>query len=243
MQSRLTWSEMHGTPRFRVGVTAGSQRRQLRPNEWNYPAGRPAAPRARIFSGGAIYYVTPSVPKYLHLLTSALHTWPFVLFKKIVKILFTLLWHVLSSYVFQVYHNYFYIFTNFLNETNGQIWSAEVKRCKYFGTEGVCTDWYMIYLIAAPRIDGRHVYSIAPSRAVPPVCGATNEGLGWRAWLRPQLWRKAAHVIKCDQQQARVFPPEVVVMSTGRLFECMCGAPEGMLRGRVKFLLPPCFKL
>jgi hypothetical protein len=122
----------------------------------------------------------------------------------------------------------------------------------------LCTDWYMIcrlsvdvlslyvyysYLTAAPRIDGRHVYSIAPSRAVPPVCGATNEGLGWRAWLRPQLWRKAAHVIKCDQQQARVFPPEVVVMSTGRLFECMCGAPEGMLRGRVKFLLPPYFKL
>lgn len=37
---------------------------------------------------------------------------------------------------------------------------------------------YYSYLIAAPRIDGRHVYSIAPSRAVPPVCGATNEGLG-----------------------------------------------------------------
>jgi hypothetical protein len=25
----------------------------------------------------------------------------------------------------------------FLNKTNGQVWSAEVKRCEYFGTEGV----------------------------------------------------------------------------------------------------------
>jgi hypothetical protein len=35
-------------------------------------------------------------PKYLHLLTPVLHVWPFVLFEKIVKVLFNLLWHVLS---------------------------------------------------------------------------------------------------------------------------------------------------
>jgi hypothetical protein len=47
------------------------------------------------------------LPKYLHLLTSVLHIWPFVLFKKIMKILFTLLCYGLSSYICQVYHNYF----------------------------------------------------------------------------------------------------------------------------------------
>jgi hypothetical protein len=35
-------------------------------------------------------------PKYLHLFTSVLHVWPFILFEKIVKVLFILLWHVLS---------------------------------------------------------------------------------------------------------------------------------------------------
>jgi hypothetical protein len=56
---------------------------------------------------------TPSVPKLMHLLTFVDHVWLFVLFKKFMKILFILLWHVLSHYIFLVYHNYFYNFKFF----------------------------------------------------------------------------------------------------------------------------------
>ena len=43
-----------------------------------------------------LLFSTTSVPKYKYLLTSVDHVWAFVLFKKFVKILFILLWHVLS---------------------------------------------------------------------------------------------------------------------------------------------------
>ena len=46
-----------------------------------------------------------------------------------------MLWHVLSSYIFEVYLNCFYFFSNFLNKTNGQTWSAEVNKNLYFETE------------------------------------------------------------------------------------------------------------
>ena len=78
---------------------------------------------------------TLSVPKYKHLLTSIDHIWPFILFKKFEKILFILLWHVLSSYIFEVYLNHFYFFSDFLNKMNGR--SAEINKCLYFGTEVV----------------------------------------------------------------------------------------------------------
>jgi hypothetical protein len=45
-----------------------------------------------------IYILPP--PLNVHLLTFADHVWPFILFKKFMKILFILLWHVLSSYIF-----------------------------------------------------------------------------------------------------------------------------------------------
>ena len=53
------------------------------------------------------------------------------------KILFILLWHVLSSYIFEVYLTCFYFFLNFLNKTNDQTWSAEVNKYLYCGTEVV----------------------------------------------------------------------------------------------------------
>ena len=77
---------------------------------------------------------TTSIPKYKYLLTFADHIWPFVLFKKFMKILFILLWYVLSSYIFEVYLNCFYFF-NFLNKINSQIWSAKVNKYLYFETE------------------------------------------------------------------------------------------------------------
>jgi hypothetical protein len=83
-----------------------------------------------------ILWTTPSVSKYLHLLTSALHVWPFVLFEKIVKILFILLWHVLSSYIFEVHHNCFYISTNFLNKTNDQTVMWRSQRVQIFWDGG-----------------------------------------------------------------------------------------------------------
>ena len=83
--------------------------------------------------------VLPSVTKYKYLLTSTYHVWPFVLLKKLKKIIFILLWHVLSSHIFKVYLNCFYFFLNFLNKTNGQTWSANVNKYLYFGTEVVCS--------------------------------------------------------------------------------------------------------
>jgi hypothetical protein len=41
-----------------------------------------------------------SLPKCKYLLTFASRVWPFVLFKKFMKILFILLWYVLSSSIF-----------------------------------------------------------------------------------------------------------------------------------------------
>jgi hypothetical protein len=38
---------------------------------------------------------------------------------------------------FKVYHNYFYIFTIFLNNTNGQTCNTETEECLYLETEGV----------------------------------------------------------------------------------------------------------
>jgi hypothetical protein len=50
------------------------------------------------------------------------------------KILFILLRHVLSSYILRVYHNYFYIVTDFLNKTNSQTCIPETEECLYLGT-------------------------------------------------------------------------------------------------------------
>ena len=78
-------------------------------------------------------FATPFVLKYKHLSTSAIHVWSFVLFEKFVKILFILLWYVLSSYIFEVYLNCFIFFLNFLNKTNGH--TTKINKYLYFGTE------------------------------------------------------------------------------------------------------------
>jgi hypothetical protein len=80
---------------------------------------------------------TPSVPKCKHLLTFTDYVGSFVLFKTFMNILFILLWHVLSSYIFLVYHHYFYTFTNFLNKTNSKTCTTEIGECLYLETEGV----------------------------------------------------------------------------------------------------------
>jgi hypothetical protein len=43
-------------------------------------------------------------------------------------------------YIFQVYHNYFYIFTKIFNKTNGQTCITEIEECLYLETEGVFAD-------------------------------------------------------------------------------------------------------
>jgi hypothetical protein len=58
-------------------------------------------------------YDTTSVPEYKHLLTFADHVWPFVLY---CKNLWKIIYFAMTSFIiiyFQVYHNYFCIFTIF----------------------------------------------------------------------------------------------------------------------------------
>jgi hypothetical protein len=54
--------------------------------------------------------------------------WPLVLFKNLCKILLLLLWFALLTKVLQEWLKFDYIYTSFLNKTNGQTWVKKVKR-------------------------------------------------------------------------------------------------------------------
>jgi len=113
-----SWLGWESSEPFRLSRCKGRARSSApRPNN-HFPASSRLLPR---LATGIGYASTTYVSKYKYLLTSTDHVWPFVLFKKFIKILFILLWHVLSSYIFEVYLNYFYFFSNFLNKTNDQI--------------------------------------------------------------------------------------------------------------------------
>jgi hypothetical protein len=83
-----------------------------------------------------VFPLTPSIPKYKHFLTSVVHVWPFVLFKRI--------WiYCLFCYDMFYHHIYFeyiiiaFTFLQFFEKTTGQMWSAKVNKELYFGTERV----------------------------------------------------------------------------------------------------------